>query len=499
MKCNLQRYSLVFANIIIFEYKQFMKKLFLFLLLAIQFSLAFTQQINPAQPDLSPTRFKLDSLPVSEINIPISINLKPIYQMAEKNVDTVFTSPKYPDEWVYDGCDTRYKYYFRRGPLLLKASGTSLSIGFTGYYKISGATRLCAGGIGISPWTPTCNCGFGSEGERKVNVSFTNSLTIFTNYKLKLNVVRNEPQPLNKCEVCFWGQDITKSIMNSLKKELDASKKDMEQQFGSINLKPRFQQVWDQLTKVYNIDSLGWLKINPKQFRINSIGAQGDSLNISLGLSAKPVISFEKPAEEPSWIPSLGTYKQPPGFNIFLDAVLSYDSLSHILNKQVAGMEFTFKKLLIKKKFIIDSCRMYSTGNEKIIIKLNFSGTNKGVVYLLAKPVYNEATKTLEVTDVDFDIKSKNVLLGSADWLFDKKITKQISHNAKFNLSGYIDSAKTTINKQLNQEWMKGIRSNGAIKDIKLAGIFPLQQHLVIRSNCNGNLAIKVENIDFSL
>jgi hypothetical protein len=83
--------------------------------------------------------------------------------------------------------------------------------------------------------------------------------------------------------------------------------------------------------------------------------------------------------------------------------------------------------------------------------------------------------------------------------LFDKKITKQISQNAKFNLSGYIDSAKTTINKQLNQEWMKGIRSNGAIKDIKLAGIFPLQQHLVIRSNCNGNLAIKVENIDFSL
>ena len=251
-----------------------------------------------------------------------------------------------------------------------------------------------------------------------------------------------------------------------LKKELDASKKDMEQQFGSINLKPRFQQVWDQLTKVYNIDSLGWLKINPKQFRINSIAAQGDSLNISLGLSAKPVISFEKPAEEPSWIPSLGTYKQQPGFNIFLDAVLSYDSLSHILNNQVAGMQFTFKKLLIKKKFIIDSCRLYSTGNEKIIIKVNFSGTNKGIVYLLAKPVYNEATKTLEVTEVDFDIKSKNVLLGSADWLFDKKITKEISKYARFELKDYIDSAKLNINQQLNQELMPGIRSAGNMRRI---------------------------------
>lgn len=477
-----------------------MKKIvvfFLFLVAGLNSSIA--QTINPDKPELSPTRFRLDSLPVSEINIPISINLKQVYQMAEKSVDTVFTSPNYPNEWVTDGCDTRYKYYFRRGPLQMKAMGQSLTIGFTGYYKISGSTRLCAAGLGISPWTPACNCGFGSEGERKVNISFTNAIQIMTNYKVKLNIVRNEPQALNKCEVCFWGQDITKQVMNSLKRELDASKKDMENQFGTVNLKPRFQQVWDQLTRVYNIDSLGWLKINPQKFRINSLNAQGDSINISLGLSARPVISFEKPAEEPSWIPHLGSYSQAPGFNIFLDAVLNYDSLSKILNKQVAGMEFTFKKLLIKKKFIIDSCRLYGADNEKLVIKINFSGTNKGVVYLLGKPVYNLATKTLEVTDVDFDIKSKNVLLGSADWLFDKKITKQISQNAKFNLSGYIDSARTTINKQLNQEWMKGIRSYGSIKDIKLTGIFPLQKHLVIRSNCNGNLAVKVDSIDFSL
>ena len=461
--------------------------------------ISWSQKINPERPDLSPANFKLDSLPNSEINIPIQINLKPVYVMAEKSVDTVFTSPKYPDEWVQDGCDTRFKYVFRRSPLQMKTTGISLNLGFTGFYKIVGSTRLCVNGTVISPWTPACSCGFGSEAERRVTVSFTNSLSIQPDYKVKLNIVRDEPKPLDKCEVCFWGQDITKQVMKGLTTELDAAKKDLDKRYGSVDLKPRFQQVWDRLNKVYNLYGLGWLKINPQRIRINNLFTLNDSLYIFLGLSAKPAISFEKPAEQSSWVPNLGTFSRKAGFSIFLDAVLSYDSLSIILNQQLAGKEFDFKKLFIKKKFIIDSCKIYGAGNEKLIIKVNFSGTNTGIVYFLGKPVYNKENRTIEVTDINFDIKSKNILLGSADWLFDKKITKEISKQARFELGAYIDTAKTSINKELNAEWIKGIRSYGNISDIRLIGIYPMQQHLVIRSNCTGDLSVKVESINFSL
>jgi len=460
---------------------------------------SYSQRINPENPDLSPTNFRLDSLPNSEINIPIQINLRPVYTMAEKSVDTVFTSPHYPDNWVQDGCDTRFKYVFRRSPLQMNAMGTALNLGFTGYYKIVGATRVCVKGTVISPWTPPCRCGFGSEGERRVIVSFSNSLSVQPDFKVKLTIKRNEPQPLDKCEVCFWGQDITKQVMKGLTAELDAAKKDLEKSYSSVDLKPRFQQVWDQLNKVYNIYGLGWLKINPQKLRINNLFAQNDSLNVYLGLSAKPVISFEKPQEQRSRVPNIGSFTRKPGFNIFLDAVLSYDSLTNILNQQVAGKKFDFKKGFIKKKFIINECKIYGAGNEKLIIKINFSGTNEGVVYLVGTPVYNIEKRTIEVTKIDFDIKSKNFLLGSADWLFDKKITKEITKYARFDLGAYIDTAKETINKQLNQEWIKGIRSYGNINDIKLIGIYPMAKQLVIRSNCTGDLSVKVEAINFTL
>ena len=459
---------------------------------------SYSQKINPENPDLSPGNFKLDSLPNSEINIPVQINLKPMYAMAEKSVDTLFTSPGYPDGWVQDGCDSKYKYSFRRSPLQIKGSGNSLTIGFTGYYKIVGSTRVCAGGAVISPWTPPCRCGF-NEPERRVNVSFSNSIAVQPDFKVKLAILRNEPQPLDKCEVCFWGQDITKQVMKGLTTELDASKKDMEKIYGSVDLRPRFQQVWDQLNKVYSLYGLGWLQMNPQKIRINNLFINKDSLNIYLGLSAKPVISFEKPAEKKSAIPGLGTFSRQQGFSIFLDAVLNYDSLGWIINQQLKGKEFDFKKAFVKKKFIIDECKIYGGGFEKLIIKIKFSGTNTGIVYLAGKPIYNNDKKTIEIMDIDFDIKSKNVLLGTADWLFDKRITKEISKNAKFELGAYIDSAKININKQLNQEWIKGIRSYGDIKDIKLIGIYPLQQNLVIRSNCSGDLSVKVESINFSL
>lgn len=473
------------------------KGFFLVVALAVLFA-SCSHKINPERPSLANSNFKLDSLPSSEINIPIQINLKPFYSMAESQVDTLFTSPNYPEGWVQEGCGTRYKYSFRRGKLQMKASGTSLNLGFMGYYKIVGSTRVCVAGAAVSPWTAPCRCGF-DEPERRVNVSFTNSVSIQPDYKLKLQIMRNEPQALDKCEVCFWGQDITKEVLNGLKEELDTAKAAMERNYGTIDLKPQFQQVWNQLNKVYNIYEMGWLQMNPQRLRINNLYAKGDSLYVYMGLSAKPVISSEKPTEYMTLLPPIGPASRQQGFSIFLDAMLNYDSLSSILNRHIANKEFDFSKGPVKKKFVIQDCRLYGTGNEKIIIKVNFTGTDIGTFYLTGKPTYDKLTHILEIKNIDFDIKSKDALLKTSEWLFSRRIINEISKNTRFDLNTYIDSAKVTLNQQLNHEWIKGISSAGQISDIQLIGIYPLSQSLVIRSNCSGNLSVNIESVDFSL
>jgi hypothetical protein len=472
-----------------------LSKFCLALIISANTFVSCSKKIIPDKPSLTKTDFRIDSLPESEINIPIQVSLNPIYGLAEKTVDTVFTSPNWPDGWVQDGCATRYKYTFRRSLLQMKASGSLLTLGFTGFYKIIGSTRVCVNGAVLSPWTPACRCGY-DEGERRVNISFQNSVVITRDLKAKLLIKRSEPQAIDKCTVCFWGQDVTADVMKGLKEQLDEAKNEMEKNFGSYDLRPKFQQIWDQLNKVYDLYGLGWLQINPTKIRINNLFAKNDSLNIYLGLAAKPFISFEKPHQYLTIAPNLSDFSNRTGFNIFLDALLNYDSLSNIVSLQLKDKRFD---LASNKYMIIKNCSLYGMDNENLIIKVNFEGSEKGLFYLTGKPSYDPATKMVELKDLDFDIKSKNMLIKTAEWLFSKRIINDLKKYTKFDLSTYINSAITTINQQLNKEWANGIQSNGKMEEIKIVNIYPLREHLVVRSNCNGHLSLKIDAGSFSL
>lgn len=466
-------------------------KAFIFLITVLIFSVSCSHKIIPAEPNPGVMEYNPGSLPPSDINVSAQISLKPLFSFIEKNIDTVYTSTGYPDAWEYEGCSIRYKYTFRRGPLQMKASGNILNMSFTGYYKVIGSTRACINGTAISPWTPPCKCGF-DEGERKVNVSFEIGFIIQPDYKVSLSIKRLEPQPLNKCEVCFWGQDITKQVMDELKFDLDEAKRNIEHTYGVFDLRSKFQQAWDKLNEPYNVYGLGWLQANPEKLRINSLFASNDTLNVYLGLSAKPVISFEKPSIKSGVIPNISGYSSAPGFNIFLDAVLQYDSLSAILNQQLEGHVLDLGKGPVKNKFVISSCRLFGADHDKLIFKLDFTGSAEGTAYLTGKPAYDQATHIIEIKELDFDVKTRDKFLKTASWLFNKKITEEISSHTKFDLSSFIDSTKFMLMQQLNKVWMPGVKTFGFVSNIDLEGIYPMGQFLVIRIQCKGLLTMQV-------
>jgi hypothetical protein len=441
------------------------------------------------------TNIRLDSLPESEINIPIQIALKPFYALAEKNVDTVFTSPNYPNDWVQSDCATRYKYRFRRSPLLLGASGNTLNISFTGFYQIIGSTRACVKGAVLSPWTPGCGCGF-SEGERKVNIGFRSTFKLQPDYVLNTKIIRHEPKALDKCEVCFWGQNITPTVIDGLKRELDLSKKAMEDSFSAINLKPYIQQAWNKLNEVYEIPSVGYLSLHPKKLRMENLIAKNDLLNINIGISATPTITFDKPNTIATQVPHLTAAANKEGFNIFLEAALQYDSLSNVLNGYLAGKRFDLSDGFIKKHIVVQQTTVSGDTTGNLIIQLDFTGSFNGTAYFFGKPFYNKEKKAIEVESLDYDIKTRNLFLKTAKWLFNKRIINELRQYTSFNMESYYDTASATLNTWLNKEWTKGITGSGSISDLKLTSVFAQPQHLLIRSNCTGKLAVRVSEID---
>ena len=443
----------------------------------------------------TPGSLTIDSLPESQIDIPIQINLKPIYALAEKNVDTVFTSPNYPKDWVLSDCATRYKYRFRRSPLRMQMNGSSLSLAFMGYYQIIGSTRACVSGTVLSPWTPACRCGF-EEAERRVNIGFKTDFTLLPNHILSTKITRTEPQPLDKCSVCFWGQDVTASVMTGLKAELDLTRKTMADSFGTFNLRPYLQRAWNMMSDVYTIPNVGFFSLHPKKLRMENINAKNDLLNIQIGIAATPVVSFARPEAVITTVPNLSSSPNSGGFNIYLEAALQYDSLSKVLNGYLANKRFDISEGLFSRHIVVQQTEVTGSDDGNLLIRLDFRGSFDGTVFFKGKPVYNADKKTIEVEGMDYDLETRNLLLKTAKWLFNKRIVNELKKYTSFELSGYYQMASTTLNDWLNKEWAKGIKGSGSVKDLKLTAVHALPQHLLLRSNCVGDLSVLVSEID---
>lgn len=438
-----------------------------------------------------------DTLPESNIDIPIQINLKPIFALADRNVDTAFTSPGYPADWVQVGCDTRYKYHFRRGPLRMSMKGLVMSLGFTGYYQIVGSTRWCKGNTVLSPWTPGCRCGY-DEPERRVDVGFTSSFALTPDLFLRTKIIRNEPVATDKCEVCFWGQDVTKDVMNGLKAALDESRKAMQDSFGNLNLRPYLQQAWNLLNQPYAVPGIGYFSLHPKRMRMNNLSAQNDLLNINIGITASPAVTFQKPVALTSAVPELGGTAAAGSFSVYLDAALQYDSLSRVVNGYMAGKRFDLSEGLFAKHIVVKEVTVAASPEGRMLIKLDFTGSFNGTAFFTGNPVYNAGTKTIEVQDLDYDLQTKNLLLKTAKWLFSGKIETELKKNTKIDLTSYFEIAKASLNAYLNKEWAKGIKGAGSVTELKVVSVQPMPQNILIKTACTGRLSVQVSEIDLS-
>jgi Domain of unknown function (DUF4403) len=469
----------------------------LLLFLAL-FSVACTKKLIPSKPVLVKNTFQPDSLPLSEIDIPIAINLKPLYMASEKNVPVVYTSPGWPKDYIIENCDTRYMYHFRRGPFRIAASGNNIQLLFTGYYQVKGSQRGCAGSgssaTAITPWTPPCSCGF-SEGERKVEIGFKANIALLPDYTVRTNITRSKPAPIDRCTVCFFNKDITQTVMDALVIQLDESKKSMQDSINRLSLRPRFQMIWDQLNAGMNLYDAGFLQINPQQLRVSNMMARNDTLYLSVGLSARPIIRLEKPAPVTSPVPNISDTKVRNGFNIFIDAQLNYDSLSNLLTRRLQNTKFDIDKSVVKKQVILDKVAIYGADNDRLILKIDFSGSDRGTLYLTGKPVLNAVTNTLDIEDIDYDLRTKDMLLRTAKWLFDKRIINELKKYTHFELAEYLKTFRNKINEQLTRQLSTGIYSNGSVNRLQVMGIYALGTHLLVRCNAGGRMNILVANI----
>ena len=425
--------------------------------------------------------------PVSNIEVPVTVDLKNYFVQAEKSAPNKYSDNQQPCEGL------RYQYTFTRTPFTITGNNNVVNLSFVGSYGF--AASYCAKcamipGSGQTPIVPvvSAQCGWGDEQPRHMQISYQSTISITPDYHLRSKtILYPAPKPLDRCNVVMGTIDVTDRLIRYISDPLNDLGKQVDARIAAYNIKPMVDQIWKNLATETKAGDMGYVYINPEAVRLSSFNLNGSQLTFSVGLSAKPVFTTVSIARPLKPLPNLSAYTPANGFNVYLDLQENYDHLTKTVNQQVVGM----KADVAGKEFIVDNTKIWGTGKQ-IVIQVDFKGSSTGTIYLVGTPAYDPKTHELSFPDLSFDLQTKAWMLKAAKWMFNGKITDMIRQRATYNITQFLADSKTRIQKEMSKDMGNGIRSDVAIHDLDIKAIYPTSEQLIIRTLSNGQIKVKV-------
>ena len=454
------------------------------LLLSIVFLFSQCGSIEPIVPETIVETVPELTQKESTTYLPIRINLAPYLAEVEKSLPKSFIGKE-------DNCDgVSYSYKFNRNPIKFEGKGDYL------YYEVDGKYALnlnyCPNCTYLFDSKGTCvipriyaSCGV-NEPMRKVMVAYATKFKITPDFKFKTTTNLHKFETIDACEITVFNYDATGKLRKEVVGVLKDLENDIDKEMASIDIRTEIEEVWDMLSEPTSLGKYGFLSIRPKSISLSDIKFENKQASIELNLTIQPVVTTYPPELKPNKLPLLSEHKKANGFDINLDIIASYDSLSSILTSEIAG-----KKIMIKKNEVIfKTVEIQSALNNQLNLKVGFEGKRKGTLYLVGTPVFDSIQQIISFPDLVFDLKTKNALLKSAKWLFNSKITDLMRTSATFDLKPHLIEMKKMIQKEMNREISKGVKLNGEIDSIELNAIYPNHQNLILRVNSKGEIKL---------
>jgi len=140
------------------------------------------------------------------------------------------------------------------------------------------------------------------------------------------------------------------------------------------------------------------------------------------------------------------TSRLDEGFSVGLLTTVPFERINEIAARELNGLTVTQGKYTLK----LEDVSLFGNG-ERLVVAARVSGSVKGTVFLTAIPWFDKATATVKLRDIDFDIRTKNVLVKSASWILRGGITGRIAEKLEFPAGDLLEGARKELRSYLAQ------------------------------------------------
>ena len=461
-------------------------------------------KLHSELPTIIAEEIPVPILESSSIQIPVEVNLQPIINFANAKTDKVIRNPDYPNFSTFAGVEgPRANYDVLIGTLNGSMQGNIFSVGTTAAYGIAGdyCSEIVWGRC-IHPRI-SFSCGTNNETKRKVKIGFSSKVEITSDYGLKTQTVVSEVKPLDPCEMTFLKIDMTNKVMDAMRPSLNDCAKFIDEQSKSTSFKSIAKDAWKELWTPIEIEGYGFLCINPNEISVSELNGTGQTLKFNIGLKANPKFTLTKDStlKTPA-LPTLKTNaKSNPEFVFNMPIISSYSELTNTLSKNLK--EKIFQSDDGKQTILIHQIIISGKGNSTILLEMNCDlkmGIKKfknATLYFTMNPLFDNKTQTLELSNVKLASDKKHVLLQAGTELFQKTIAQKIQQFGKTDLKPILESNKKSISDQLHKQLANNAHLNGQVNQLKILGIYPTENNLIIHTQAIGNLSLKMSDYSF--
>jgi hypothetical protein len=455
-----------------------------------------TTNINAEAPDkVLPTAPNIAIAP-SVINVPVSIPVKQLEGRINQELNGVI----YKDDNIED--DNYKMTITKNGKITVNADNN----------KILFAIPLHIWVMGRWQWEPCSICPKISKtqsSEFDIVVTSQSSVSLTENWQVKTETTGDYTwgQQKPNLEIGPIKIPISGVVDLALKPQMAKISARFDQEIQNrINIKDYAKKAWIaaqqpiQIDKTYNT----WLVLTPSEISATPLQAKAGQLNMTIGI--KTLIetvsgSMPQPVIDQN-LPKLTTHNGiNDDFNLGLSGEISYALASDILSKQVGGQTYNFDDNKYQMK--IDSISL--NGNaDYVLIKIDLNGKQvkggkpiKGTVYMQGVPYYDQNDMTIKVNDLKYSVKTKNVLVKSANWLLKAGFENQLKKYLVFPIKDRLEESRKMVQTSLNNN--SRINDNayykGTITSLEPQGIYLTPTSLKAIVNAKGKITIIVDKL----
>ena len=450
--------------------------------------------VNIPKPQLNNPK---DPSPIelSLVNIPVSMNLKPVINFLEKNVpfeiasDSVWTDTGQRKLGMAIGS----KFHVWRDPFRISLNGNNLTIEAHVRYWVAGALSVPNFFSGSLGWHQVGSCGL-NESKREAVISISTKFELQKDGHFKTTTKVNSINFPNLCGVTILNFDVTPLLNNALTANLNSLVASVDSRIAQIsNFRDICNTGWKTLQEPIKLDSTIWLVLNPVVPCIAPFSGTGLSVSTSIGVVAKPVIVFgPKPNVQNIPLPELNLNSPQAGSHVVLEGNLPFDVASKIISQKLVDNKFIASKFGVN----IKEALIYGAG-ETTVLKLNVSGDINGNIYLTGTPFYEISNDSLFIKNLDYSIETKNVLANSADWFLHSGFRQMIADQTHWEMGGQITKAKEKITSFLNPQLANSNPAPllfGSINTLHSVGVYSKSDSFHIVVIVDGNVSLNLDN-----